>query len=140
MGHATFAELLEQLVAYRDRDYRTDLNREEARFRAIESVLQATLEKLRDMHAVPSENPEGADKKTDCGRMQAALERIAQDKTGDEPWAIAREALANPAQGEFERMRDALQNILSIGDLQGSNRPLEETKSWARKGLGLSKG
>ena len=50
MGHATFAELIEQLVAYRDRDYRTDLQRDEARLNAIEGVLQATLEKLRDAH------------------------------------------------------------------------------------------
>jgi hypothetical protein len=48
MGHATWAELLEQLTAYRDEEFRDDNARSDARANAIESVLQAMLEKLRD--------------------------------------------------------------------------------------------
>ena len=50
MGHATFAELIEQLVSWRDAEYRSDPERDEARLNLIESVLQAALEKLRDAH------------------------------------------------------------------------------------------
>ena len=49
MGN-TFEDLLAELVAYRERDYSSDPEREDARIEAIEYVLQTTLEKLRDMH------------------------------------------------------------------------------------------
>lgn len=45
----TFADLLEQLSAYRDREYLSGEERDALRLNAIESTLQATLEKLRDM-------------------------------------------------------------------------------------------
>lgn len=50
MGHATYRELIEQLVAARDGDYRSDPERHEARFAAMDSILLALLEKLRDKH------------------------------------------------------------------------------------------
>lgn len=40
--------LLGKLVAWRGRDYRSDLERTDARVETIESVLEAMLEKLRD--------------------------------------------------------------------------------------------
>lgn len=48
MGHATYQELIEQLVAARDGDYRSDPERNDARFAAMDSILLAVLEKLRD--------------------------------------------------------------------------------------------
>lgn len=49
MGHPTFGELLNMLVTIRDRrDYRDDPERDEARFNAMESIMQSMLEKLRD--------------------------------------------------------------------------------------------
>ena len=48
MGHPTFDELIEHLVSWRDAEFRSDPERDEARLNLIESVLKATLEKLRD--------------------------------------------------------------------------------------------
>jgi hypothetical protein len=49
----TFAVLLEQLVQFRDElhnDHRAPAIRAEARLNYMESMLQAVLEKLRDLH------------------------------------------------------------------------------------------
>jgi hypothetical protein len=42
--------VLEALIAWRDIDFRTEPERERARLQALESTLQRTLEKLRDLH------------------------------------------------------------------------------------------
>ena len=49
MGN-TFASILEAFVEYREREYREDAERDAVRLEAIESTLQALLEKLRDLH------------------------------------------------------------------------------------------
>lgn len=48
MGHETYQEMLDRLVGVRDREYRSDPERDEARRHSIESVMQSLLEKLRD--------------------------------------------------------------------------------------------
>lgn len=49
MGQS-FEDLLEQLVDARDAKYRDEPERDEARLRTLESVMQTMLEKLRDIH------------------------------------------------------------------------------------------
>lgn len=44
---ATFSKLLEKLLAYREKDYRSDPELQAARINTMEYVLQSTLEKLR---------------------------------------------------------------------------------------------
>ena len=44
----TFAALLDELVAFRDRPFRSEPERDTARIDMLESIMQATLEKLRD--------------------------------------------------------------------------------------------
>jgi hypothetical protein len=51
MGHPTYEQLLEMLVDARDADYRSDPERDAARFNRMESILQSMLEKLRDDEA-----------------------------------------------------------------------------------------
>ena len=46
----SFADLLEALMEYRAKEYEAPTAREAARQEAIEYVLQAMLEKLRDLH------------------------------------------------------------------------------------------
>jgi uncharacterized Rmd1/YagE family protein len=53
MGHATFAEMLDQLVQFREElqiDHRQNAIRANHRLDHMESMLQALLEKLRDVH------------------------------------------------------------------------------------------
>jgi hypothetical protein len=45
---STYASLLNVLVEFRDRQFRNEPDREEARIDMLESTLQAVLEKLRD--------------------------------------------------------------------------------------------
>jgi hypothetical protein len=47
MGQS-FEDLLNELIAIRDGDYRSDPERNEARLRSLESIMQTVLEKLRD--------------------------------------------------------------------------------------------
>jgi hypothetical protein len=44
----TFAQLIGELLSYRDREFRSDPERDAARLDAIEYFLQTALEKLRD--------------------------------------------------------------------------------------------
>lgn len=48
MGHETWENMLGRLVELRDRQFRSDPDRFEARVDCMESILQAMLEKLRD--------------------------------------------------------------------------------------------
>jgi hypothetical protein len=47
MGYATYQEMLDRLCEIRDGDYRSDPERDAARFASLESIMQALLEKLR---------------------------------------------------------------------------------------------
>lgn len=51
MGQS-FGDLLDDLVEFRDsaHRFRNDPDREEARMRLLESIIQTMLEKLRDIH------------------------------------------------------------------------------------------
>jgi hypothetical protein len=53
MGHPTYEQLLEMLVDTRDASYRSDPERDAARFNMMERILQSMLEKLRDDEARP---------------------------------------------------------------------------------------
>jgi hypothetical protein len=48
---STFQQLLDSFVEARDAQYRDDNEMMEARFRNVESTIQAILEKLRDQYA-----------------------------------------------------------------------------------------
>jgi hypothetical protein len=48
MEHETYQQILDVLVAVCDSDHRSEPERQEALLSAMESVLQAMLEKLRD--------------------------------------------------------------------------------------------
>ena len=48
MGHASYQELLDELIAIRDTPHRSDPERAVAMQEAHTSILQALLEKLRD--------------------------------------------------------------------------------------------
>lgn len=53
MGHATFTEMLDQLIRDRDdyqADFRADGVRAHDRLDRMERLMQTLLEKLRDMH------------------------------------------------------------------------------------------
>lgn len=52
MGYATYQELLDRLYEVRSTEYRSDPERDEARFNSLESIMQALLEKLR--HEFPA--------------------------------------------------------------------------------------
>lgn len=49
----TFEALLDQLVDFRDRQFRSEPERDRARIENFESILQAMLEKLRDQEPRP---------------------------------------------------------------------------------------